>query len=110
MERNKSFIQKFMLYVLLIIFTLSVGFLIGNFLNFNEDASVTKIEKSSSNGLVDTYTITYSNGTTSFFTVTNGANGEDAEKVSIEEIYNSAISGGVYSGSFNDFLLDYLIH
>lgn len=108
MERNKSFIQKFMLYVLLIIFTLSVGFLIGNFLNFNEDASVTKIEKSSSNGLVDTYTITYSNGTTSFFTVTNGANGEDAEKVSIEEIYNSAISSGVYSGSFNDFLLDYL--
>ena len=38
--------------------------------------SVVSIEKTSSNGLVDTYTITYSNGTTSTFTVTNGADGQ----------------------------------
>ena len=39
--------------------------------------SVTSIEKTSSDGLVDTYTITYSDGTTSTFTVTNGQNGTD---------------------------------
>ena len=38
--------------------------------------SVVSIEKTSSSGLVDTYTITYSDGTTSTFTVTNGQNGE----------------------------------
>ena len=37
--------------------------------------SVTSIIKTSSNGLVDTYTITYSNGNTSTFTVTNGEQG-----------------------------------
>ena len=37
--------------------------------------SIISIEKTSSDGLVDTYTITYSNGTTSTFTVTNGADG-----------------------------------
>ena len=36
--------------------------------------SIIKIEKTSSNGNVDTYTITYSDNTTSTFTVTNGKN------------------------------------
>lgn len=33
---------------------------------------ISKIEKTSTEGLVDTYTITYTDGTTSTFTVTNG--------------------------------------
>lgn len=37
--------------------------------------SVVSIEKTNSEGLVDTYTITYSDGNTSTFTVTNGADG-----------------------------------
>ena len=36
---------------------------------------VVSIEKTATAGLVDTYTITYTDGTTSNFTVTNGANG-----------------------------------
>ena len=40
-----------------------------------DGVSVVSIVKTSSNGLIDTYTITYSNGTTSTFTVTNGAQG-----------------------------------
>ena len=43
--------------------------------NGTDGVSVVSIEKTSSDGLVDTYTITYSNGTTSTFTVTNGATG-----------------------------------
>ena len=41
-----------------------------------DGVSVVSIEKTSSNGNVDTYTITYSDGSTSTFTVTNGENGE----------------------------------
>lgn len=36
---------------------------------------ITSIEKTGTEGLVDTYTITYSNNTTTTFTVTNGAQG-----------------------------------
>ncbi|MBQ3017181.1 MAG: hypothetical protein IJD79_10415, partial [Clostridia bacterium] len=37
------------------------------------------VEKTGTNGLVDTYTITFSDGTTTTFTVTNGADGVDGE-------------------------------
>ena len=38
---------------------------------------ITSIEKTSTSGLVDTYTITYTDGTTSTYTVTNGKDGQD---------------------------------
>jgi len=41
--------------------------------------SVIRTDGDGSAGTVDTYTITYSNGTTSTFTVTNGANGQDGK-------------------------------
>lgn len=40
---------------------------------------IQKIEKTSTQGLVDTYTITYTDATTSTFTITNGQDGEDGE-------------------------------
>ena len=40
-----------------------------------DGVSITGVSKTSTSGLVDTYTITYSNGNTSTFTVTNGADG-----------------------------------
>ena len=42
----------------------------------NDGVSVVSIIKTSTSGLVDTYTITYSDGKTSSFTVTNGENGK----------------------------------
>ena len=45
----------------------------------SKPVSVVSIEKTGTSGLVDTYTITYSDGTTSKFTVTNGADGEKGE-------------------------------
>lgn len=45
--------------------------------------SIVNIVKTSTEGLVDTYTITYSDTTTSTFTVTNGANGEDGHTPTI---------------------------
>lgn len=38
---------------------------------------ISSIDKTGTSGLVDTYTITYSDGTTTTFTVTNGADGAD---------------------------------
>ena len=38
---------------------------------------ISSIEKTSSEGLVDTYTITFTDGTTTTFTVTNGKDGQD---------------------------------
>jgi len=41
----------------------------------NDGRGITSISKTGTSGLVDTYTINYSNNTTSTFTVTNGQNG-----------------------------------
>jgi uncharacterized repeat protein (TIGR02543 family) len=42
-----------------------------------DGVSIVSITKTNSEGLIDTYTITYSDGHTSTFTVANGANGQD---------------------------------
>lgn len=51
---------------------------------------ITSIVKTATVGLVDTYTITYSDGTTSTYTVTNGRDGQDgqdgADGVSLGEV------------------------
>lgn len=44
--------------------------------------SIKAIEKTSTSGLVDTYTITYTDGTTSIFTVTNGKGGGNGNGIS----------------------------
>lgn len=109
MEKYKSNnALKIIILFLSIIIVLTCGILLFTNSSLGDTPSVTSIKKTSSNGLVDTYTITYSNGTTSFFTVTNGQNGENADKISIEKIYQSAVDSNVYAGSFSDFLKDYL--
>lgn len=44
-----------------------------------DGVGIQKIEKTNTEGLVDIYTITYTDGSTSTFTVTNGKDGEDAD-------------------------------
>nr|MCR5490557.1 hypothetical protein [Bacilli bacterium] len=41
--------------------------------------SIVSVSKTSTEGLVDTYTIEFSDGSTSTFTITNGAQGEKGE-------------------------------
>lgn len=75
---------------------------------------ILNIEKTSTEGLTDTYTITYSDGTTSTFTITNGkdgANGRDgadAENISLSELYAEAVANGTFSGTYIEFLKEYL--
>lgn len=47
--------------------------------NGKDGVSVVKIEKTGTDGLVDTYTITFSNDTTTTFTITNGSKGEKGQ-------------------------------
>ena len=44
-------------------------------------ASVSDITKTSTDGVVDTYTITFSNGSTETFSLTNGINGKDGNGI-----------------------------
>ena len=52
--------------------------------NGTDGRGITSIEKTSTSGLIDTYTITYSDSTTSTFTVTNGENGTGGSGSSID--------------------------
>lgn len=73
--------------------TLSLGVFSGCF--SDGKTYVTSIEKSRTEGLVDYYTISYSDGSTSEFTVTNGKHGtdgkdgSDAQDVTAEDVYLS---------------------
>ena len=62
-----------------------------------QGVGISKIEKTSTAGLVDTYTITYTDNTTSTFTVTNGANGSGSGSVVLPDNvaeYDGATSSG----------------
>lgn len=75
------------------------------------------IEKTDSSGLVDTYTIYYSDGSTYEFEITNGANGtngtngKDAKDVTIREIYDEYVKeyGDITFEDFIDKYIDYAV-
>lgn len=105
--------KKKLIATTLAIATLSLGVLAGCNLMQNT-VSVTKIEFSHSEGLVDVYTITYSDGSTSELTVTNGKNGtdgkdgSDAQNVTAEDVYNSYKSIYGEELTFEQFCEKYL--
>ena len=68
---------------------------------------VLSVEKTATDGLVDTYTITYSDGSKFNFTVTNGADGENAEQILPSQAYEDAVANG-YTGTYTDFLGQYV--
>lgn len=76
--------KKRFIAVALLAATVSLSALGGCVVNAKGIAS---IEKTGTAGLVDTYTITYTDGTTSTFTVTNGKDGEDASKITVDDVY-----------------------
>lgn len=65
---------------------------------------IVSIEKTATNGLVDTYTITYTDATTSTFEVTNGSGSDDivtaAEELSAEYIVVGAGEKGVSKSNY----------
>lgn len=82
--------------------------------------SIKSIEKTDTSGLVDTYTIYYSDGSTYEFEITNGANGvngkngingKDGKDISIRDIYDEYIReyGDITFEDFLDKYLDYMV-
>lgn len=65
---------------------------------------IASIEKTSSNGLNDTYTITYTDGSLSAFTVTNGSDGVVSVKEAYE-VYKEIYGDGI---TYDEFLRKYL--
>lgn len=101
--------KKFKKYLLSIMAVFVIVFC-GVFLAGCISPAIVSIEKTSTVGYVDTYTITYSNGSTSTFEVTNGKNGKDGKDgkdISITEIYQEYVKeyGEI---SYQDFLKQYL--
>ena len=70
--------------------------------NGNDGRSVTSIAKTGTEGLVDTYTITYSDSTTYTFTVTNGQNGTNGNTVMVGIGAPTDATGGVNGDSYID--------
>lgn len=93
--------KKRLKYLLLIVLIIPCLFL---FSACNQKVVVGIERSSASTSFKDIYTITYSDGSTSSFTVENGKDGED---LNIEDIYAVAQENG-YSGTFLEFLKDYL--
>lgn len=56
-------------------------------------ASIKSIEKTSTDGLIDTYTVRLTNGTEQKFYVTNGRNGEKGEKGDTGNVISVPVSG-----------------
>lgn len=72
--------------------------------NGDNGVSIISISKTKSTNNVDTYTITYSNNTTSTFTVTNGEDGENADALTITNVTLKSTSNNVdtYEIAFSD--------
>ena len=70
---------------------------------------IASITKTGTSGLVDTYTITYTNGNTSTFTVTNGQDGTgagDMTKAAYDSDNAVANAGGIAAYIQNDLITD----
>ncbi len=78
------------------------------FTGCQEKVYVTGIEKTGSNGDVEYYTVYYSDGKTSNFSVENGKDGQDGKDLDLLNIYNYCINNNLYTGDFSSFLRDYL--
>ena len=63
---------------------------------------ISSIAKTATNGLIDTYTITYTDKTQSTFNVVNGEKGTDGKSVGISSIYETAENGGTNIITFTD--------
>ncbi len=81
-----------------------------------DGVSITEVKKTATDGLVDTYTIFYSDETSTTFQITNGKNGEDGEKGedgapgegSVCTSYYLACQNG-YTGTQEEWVMDILL-
>ena len=73
--------------------------------NANDGLTIVSIEKTQTDGLKDTYTITYSDGSEYSFEITNGKDGNDGENLNIEDIYEEYLKSNP-NATYEVFLKD----
>lgn len=75
----------------------------------NSTVSIKDIKKTDSVGIVDTYTVTYTNGQTSNFTVINGQDGANLyNNITINDLYNEVKDSKPAGYDIIDFIDEYL--
>lgn len=101
-QGRKIAVKNFVIYgLLLLIFSCCLVFTgCGTTTNY-----IVSIQQTNSENNVDTYTITYSDGTTSTFTVTNGKDGQDVSIMDIYENYKEIYGSEL---TYAEFLEKYL--
>lgn len=106
MKNTKFTLQKF-LKLFLICFLIIPCMFAFSACSSKNAVYIVSIEKTDSDGLKDTYTITYSDGSTSEIVITNGKDGKDgndAENVGTYEMWKTAVEKEEFTGSYIDFL------
>ncbi|MFQ6723718.1 MAG: S1C family serine protease [Clostridia bacterium] len=102
----KKFVRYFMLLLIL-----PIAFVVTGCVGKDGAVSIKKIEKTSTVGLVDTYTITYTNGETEQFTITNGEDGENIyTNITINDLFQTVKNSGTKPSGYTivDFVNEYL--
>ena len=101
--------KKFKNFILVLISIIPCVLLFSGCLFINSStgsqAYVTKIEATSTVGTATTYTVYYSNGTTSLFTVENGKDGADGQDLTLESIKKYCQDNNI---DFETFLKEFL--
>lgn len=101
--------KKFKSFILVLLSIIPCTFLLSGCLFINStnqsQTYVTKIEATETVGTSTTYTVYYSNGTTSLFTVENGKDGEDGKDLTLESIKQYCQDNNI---NFETFLKEFL--
>lgn len=100
--------KKFIKYLMLVLIV-PIAFVVSG-CSFNDKAvSIKSIDKTDSVGIVDTYTITYTDGSTSDFTIVNGEDGANLyNNITINDLYNQVKDSKPAGYSLIDFIDEYL--
>lgn len=98
--------KNFFKYVLVVIICFACMFIYNAF----QTPTVVGITKGETNGLYDSYVVTYSDGTKTTITIKNGEDGTDAEDITIEDLYIATKTAKGYGDEYTllDFVEEYL--
>lgn len=102
--------MKKLIRCIMIALLLPIAFVCGGCGIGAKDAiSIKDIKKTDSVGVVDTYTVTYTNGDTSQFTIVNGKDGENIyTNVTINDLYEQVKTSKPEGYTLIDFIAEYL--
>jgi len=100
----KKFIKCLMIMIVVPIVLLCCGCT-----DSNKAVSIKDISKTNSVGIVDTYTVTYTDGKTSTFTIVNGQDGANLyNNITINDLYNQVKGSKPAGYDLIDFIDEYL--